>query len=116
MQIVRDLDSDVYGVRRTLPPIRCHAHGPTVGAFRHAPHQSVFTGQGFQMSNTRKSIKPRSRYFQLARLKAKKMAYWEKSMCAVRCGKAMGISGSSRVKCWPATSSMTTCCGSSLHA
>ena len=45
MQIVRDLDSDVYGVRRTLPPIRCHAHGPTVGAFRHARDQSVFAGQ-----------------------------------------------------------------------
>src|ERR1700694_2036342 len=55
-------------------------------------------GKGFQMSNTRKSIKPSKRYFQFTRLSAKKIAKTEKSMCAVKCGSAMGTSGSRRAR------------------
>ena len=33
-------------------------------------------------------------------------------MCECRFGSAIGISGSTSVKCWPATSSITTNCGS----
>src|SRR5215470_11836030 len=45
---------------------------------------------------------------------AKKIAYSEKSKCSVRRGSAMGMSGKSSARCWPATSSMTTNCGSFL--
>src|SRR5262249_489578 len=36
----------------------------------------------------------------------------EKSACAVRCGRTIGIKGKTSVRCWPATSSITTNCGS----
>src|SRR5258708_2949675 len=53
-------------------------------------------GHGFQMSNTRKRIKPSKRYFQFTRLSAKKIAKVEKSMRAPKYGSAIAMSGSKR--------------------
>src|SRR5438445_13892693 len=72
----------------------------------------LLMGYGFQMSKKRNSKNPASKYFQFTRLSAAKIAYTEKSMCACKCGIAIGISGSTSVKCCPATSSITTNCGS----
>src|SRR5581483_725821 len=41
---------------------------------------------------------------------------YDESKCAPGCGSASGISGSRSVRCCPATSSITTCCGSSIPA
>ena len=68
------------------------------------------------MSKIRKNKNPKSRYFQFTRLSAVKIANVDKSMCECRFGSAMGISGSNRVKCCPATSSITTNCGSLIPA
>src|SRR6185295_1400986 len=74
------------------------------------------TGKGFHTSKMRKNTKPSSKYFQLTRLSAEKIANIDKSMCDRRFGSAIGISGSSSVKCCPATSSITTNCGSLMPA
>src|SRR6202030_3431074 len=74
------------------------------------------TGNGFQISNILKNTNPNSKYFQFTRLKAEKIAKVDRSMCECRFGSAMGVSGSNRVKCCPATSSITTNCGSLIPA
>src|ERR1700722_7673286 len=70
-------------------------------------------GNGFQISNNRKSIKPTSKYFQL-RGEDKEINPIEALTSWMEA--AFHQSGTpqpiSSVKCWPETSSMTTRCGS----
>src|ERR1700740_125791 len=70
-------------------------------------------GNGFQISNTRKSINPTSKYFQFEERKKEKFA----SECIMRARSgwvewAKRCPPSKRAICWPETSSITTFCGS----
>src|SRR4029077_17219710 len=67
-------------------------------------------GNGFQISNTRKSIKPNSKYFQFTWTSAKDELPGEKNqLSAVAIFENIGKRPArSRVRHWPETSSMTT--------
>src|SRR5437867_4350940 len=45
MKVVRDLQADVYGMRRTFMICRGDAHHSAVRAFRNARHQTILAGE-----------------------------------------------------------------------
>src|SRR5208282_3598690 len=70
-------------------------------------------GNGFQISNTRKSIKPTSKYFQL-----RTSSNVSNAVRMLAAPPGIDLSDVQRtqlrkiVRCWPETSSITTRCGS----
>src|SRR5579872_4971809 len=104
--------------------LKCSAKRSRIAAYTPAAQSSAMmpqppgsisrrrNGYGFQISKILKNMNPSSRYFQFTRLSAVKIANVDKSICECRFGSAIGISGSTSVKCCPATSSITTHCGS----
>src|ERR1700724_1022276 len=75
-------------------------------------------GNGFQISKTRKSIKPRSKYFQLTAFIMLMPSGWFAHSRGVAPGtledgaRQYQNPPNRSVSCWPDTSSITTLCGS----
>src|ERR1700723_2926444 len=72
------------------------------------------TGNGFQISNTRKSIKPKSKYFQLrgTAIATKPSGGGLVQTCSAALNGAGTPQPSKSARCWPDTSSITPRCGS----